>query len=496
MPALIMSLQKPSSGSKARVSKERQRRRQSRHQHIGNPSVGQSPNPQPMMQNPTQPTFGAEALSADPAPSWVPPPAAAGAADADTAPTAPPSGSATANPYAYETDQHDYDQPDDGEGGRDRLAHALKHSTWKPEGHNRKSSKTQRGSSTKGSGGLRGESRKTGGGGGAGVWIIVCVALVAIGVFFVAFKDRILQKKEIVKIEENLDDLLEQREMEEYIRTGEELRARYQGLVQHRQKLLERFAQNQKTAAENNLKFKDIFAQHKASFDEDILNFEDEQRLDTAFMLKTDLDDKKKKMIELGETLGKEMKELRRAVEGTDAQIKELVEYYNQTYADPIHMPATGNSNGGGAPQQQRQGQMQMQGQMQGGVAPKRVKWADEHNKALEKIAPAGTSSDGSVWQTRDSPTPNSPAALTGQASSNREHQSAAQLAQLPSAYTAAWGSSGGAPSGADGSLLRATEQAFRDVEKQRKGGGENDNGEGFPAMFPRDGTGRTTLPS
>jgi len=64
--------------------------------------------------------------------------------------------------------------------------------------------------------------------------------------------------------------------------------------------------QNYQEALDNQARFKTLFSSSKSSYDDDLTGFEDEQNINTSFMLKDDLEGKKKGMIQLGQELGKQ----------------------------------------------------------------------------------------------------------------------------------------------------------------------------------------------
>lgn len=174
------------------------------------------------------------------------------------------------------------------------------------------------------------------------MWGVLIGAGVLVVLFLVAsFRDRLMKKQRLREMEDLAADLeeedsanLEQAQMEEYLNRGAMLRKRYQELGQRRSQILQMMGQNKSEAERNSEQFKTMFAQHKTSFDDDIADQEDEQRLDTAFMLKTDLDEKKNGMIKRGEMLGKQMQAMRAEIQKVDAELKQLTDYYNSTYVE------------------------------------------------------------------------------------------------------------------------------------------------------------------
>ena len=280
------------------------------------------------------------------------------------------------------------------------------------------------------------------------LWIGLGIGAIVLVFVVLGFKDKILQKRHVETYEEDVEDTQAQAEYEEYLNKGSKLRERYGMLLARRKSILEQMSQNKDTAVKNSSQFKNMFAQHKSSFDDDISNFEEEQRLETAFMLKTDLDQKKDGMIKLGEQLGKQMQAMQNEIRQLDAELQQITQYYNQTYA------ATGEAAplaSTAAPVLHKQGAAQGQGQGQA----KGVSW-NPKGQQVQMYNPADP----------------------------------------PNAVTQGHGGS---------ATSRAVERAIADYR-----GSQDDpeampiaqvaaaagSGPDFPDIFPRDGTGRALIPT
>ena len=99
--------------------------------------------------------------------------------------------------------------------------------------------------------------------------------------------------------------------------------------------------QNYEEAVQNQTKFKAMFSANKTSYDDDLTGFEDEQDLNTSFMLKDDLEGKKQGMIKLGQELGKQKDYLMRDRTGVVQTLARLNEEWVQMFPgdDPLFVP-------------------------------------------------------------------------------------------------------------------------------------------------------------
>jgi hypothetical protein len=120
---------------------------------------------------------------------------------------------------------------------------------------------------------------------------------------------------------------------------------------------------NRQEAEENQVQFKKMFASSKSSYDDDIKGIEDEQNIETAFMLKEDLEGKKKGMITLGQELGKQQEYLQKDMHEWMGKLKRLNSEWQSMFPSepPMYQPPTMNRPT--QPQSQSQSPEQMAAQ-------------------------------------------------------------------------------------------------------------------------------------
>ena len=104
---------------------------------------------------------------------------------------------------------------------------------------------------------------------------------------------------------------------------------RLKGVIANLQGMLQN---NQKEAESNQATFKQMFASHKSSYDDDMVGMEDEQNIGTAFMLKEDLEGKKKGMIQLGKELSEQRDYLIKDMNGNMEMLQRLNHEWTQQY--------------------------------------------------------------------------------------------------------------------------------------------------------------------
>lgn len=131
----------------------------------------------------------------------------------------------------------------------------------------------------------------------------------------------------------------------------------------HMSTIMKEIEANQVQAQNNHVAFQRKFGTKKASFDDDLTTMEDEQNLETVFMTKDKIDEKKKEMIELGRSLGGQYQQLKQEYYQTHQYLMNLNNQWQQLYPDeaPLYQPPQTQQQ---QPQQQQQ-QMQMMQQQQ-----------------------------------------------------------------------------------------------------------------------------------
>jgi len=161
-------------------------------------------------------------------------------------------------------------------------------------------------------------------------FVAVCV------VVFIVVKSR-SSKGETPKEEE--EQPIEEQPNEELVAYEQQkfqVKDMYNKLMNHRTSLIEALSKIGQEASKNQEMFKQMFSTNKSSYDDDISGYEEEQSFDKAFMLKTDLDEKKQGMIKIGEELGKQHQAVVSELKETDTKISQALEFYNSHYDDPL----------------------------------------------------------------------------------------------------------------------------------------------------------------
>lgn len=156
---------------------------------------------------------------------------------------------------------------------------------------------------------------------------VVALTLLATVVFYGVKKN---QASDIQKEEEQFmikEHARFEAEQAEYLGKREELLTRFQKLSRDRNEVIGMLKGNYETAVRNQKDFQTMFAEKKAEFDDDA-----DESIDTAFMLKEDVEKKKQDMIQEGKNLGVEKERLLQTMQGIKKELTTVANTYNQSY--------------------------------------------------------------------------------------------------------------------------------------------------------------------
>lgn len=119
-------------------------------------------------------------------------------------------------------------------------------------------------------------------------------------------------------------------EMEEYETKRKKLLENFQIFTKKRNDIINLLQANYKSASLNNQDFHKMFADKK--LDSSTTLEEENESIDTAFMLKDDMEKKKMEMIESGKSLNKQKDDLLNQMQEVNKQIDDIANLYNVSY--------------------------------------------------------------------------------------------------------------------------------------------------------------------
>ena len=114
-----------------------------------------------------------------------------------------------------------------------------------------------------------------------------------------------------------------------YLKKKAELLGEFERLSRERNEIIGRLKGNYDTAKQNSEDFHSMFAEKKAEFHG---GDDENESIDTAFMLKEDVEKKKIDMINQGKALGAEKEKLLSMISGNKEAINIVAHTYNQSY--------------------------------------------------------------------------------------------------------------------------------------------------------------------
>lgn len=118
-------------------------------------------------------------------------------------------------------------------------------------------------------------------------------------------------------------------EQKAYMDKRQELLDEFQRLSKERNEIIGRLKGNYETAKQNSEDFHSMFAEKKAEFHG---GDEENESIDTAFMLKEDVEKKKQEMIHQGKALGQEKEKLLSMINSNKEAINHVALTFNQSY--------------------------------------------------------------------------------------------------------------------------------------------------------------------
>lgn len=178
--------------------------------------------------------------------------------------------------------------------------------------------------------------------------IVATAAVVGLMMFFGVFNGLFAKKEEEpqgpppLTEEEKQMLMIQQREREKQGMRD----AAYQYKIRL-SRIMQDIETNQFEAKANHEKFQKLFGTKKSSFDDDLTNMEDEQNLDTVFMVKDDIDKKKAGMVNLGRELGLQYNNLKEEFANTEQYLVNLNEQWMQMYPgeEPLYQKFVPNKD-------------------------------------------------------------------------------------------------------------------------------------------------------
>lgn len=120
-----------------------------------------------------------------------------------------------------------------------------------------------------------------------------------------------------------------QAEEKAYLSKKDELLGEFERLTKERTQIMGQLKANFETAKRNQADFQDMFSEKKLDFGE---NEHENDSIDTAFMLKDEMEKKKLEMINTGKRLGEENKKLIGMMQQNRDAINEVSSLYNSSY--------------------------------------------------------------------------------------------------------------------------------------------------------------------
>lgn len=121
-------------------------------------------------------------------------------------------------------------------------------------------------------------------------------------------------------------------EMEEYEGKRKQLLQTFQDFSRERNNVINLLQHNYKSAKLNNEDFQKMFSEKKLDSASSMEGNLEDENIDTAFMLKDDLEKKKMEMIEAGKKLGQQKDNLMKKMQQVNQQIDEIANIYNSSY--------------------------------------------------------------------------------------------------------------------------------------------------------------------
>jgi hypothetical protein len=162
-------------------------------------------------------------------------------------------------------------------------------------------------------------------------------------------KDKSQKKNEDALLAENERYNME---MEEYENKRKQLLLTFQGFSRERNDVIKILQHNYKSAKLNNEDFQNMFSEKKLDSASSMEGNLEDENIDTAFMLKEDLEKKKMDMIESGKKLGQQKDNLLKQMQQVNQKLDEVANIYNSSY-DGEKLPLSTQK----PPQQQQQQQ-------------------------------------------------------------------------------------------------------------------------------------------
>lgn len=162
------------------------------------------------------------------------------------------------------------------------------------------------------------------------IFLVVGAAVIGTVVYY-----GVVKKKPAVESQRAEEDYLLQEnarfeaEQKAYNDKRQDLLGEFQRLSKERNEIMRQLQGNFETAKRNQHDFQEMFSERKADHGDSGV---ESDSIDTAFMLKDDMEKKKMDMIQMGKQLGQRKDSLMRMMEENRAAINEVAQVYNSSY--------------------------------------------------------------------------------------------------------------------------------------------------------------------
>ncbi len=179
------------------------------------------------------------------------------------------------------------------------------------------------------------------------VVVIAMVGLIVVaGIGFLLYHSNSTEKTENFQKQQEHDRLVAEKENQQLEDDKKQLESAIASSQNRITGLQKQMKANHETFLSNQLQFKEMFSEQKESFDTHQSSMEDSQNINSAFLLKEEVDDRKSKMVELGKTLQENNVKLQNELQEASKEYQTVVGVYTRSFgSNPKYPPITGNNN-------------------------------------------------------------------------------------------------------------------------------------------------------